>query len=161
MVFDSIVGPVGEILGDSGPFVAEGHHSQGQDPIFLIAPRALHDSVSDVIVPSLPALLSSAIFKVLGHFRPAPGSEHFDHCPQQIILLLSPNPFLHLHAALLSRLLMLRRWRILLGSPHPSLASALERGGEVRLLLEFSLHWSRLDLNLNIIEGREFKMPGS
>ena len=161
VVFDGIMGPTREILSDRGPFVAKSHHSQGQDPIFLIAPGILRDSFSEVVVPSLPALLSSAVFEMLGHFRPGLGSEHADHHHQHIVLLLSPYPFLDLPAPLLSDLLMLRRWHVLLGSPLPSVPSYLERRAEAGLLLEFSLHGWRLDLNLNIIEGREFKMPGS
>lgn len=117
VVFDGIVGPAREILGDRGPFVSEGHHTQGQDPIFLIAPGILRDSFSEVVVPSLPALLSSAIFEMLGHFRPGLGSEHADHHHQHIVLLLSPNPFLDLPTPLLSHLLILWRWHVLLGSP--------------------------------------------
>ena len=109
VVFDGIVGPAGEVLGDRGPLVAEGHHSQGQDPIFLIAPGVLHDAVSEMVVPPLSALLAPAVFKIPGHFRPASGAVHPDHLAQQTILLLSPNPFPDLPVRLLSRLQLLRR----------------------------------------------------
>lgn len=81
MIFDRVVGSSRQVLRNHRPFVPKGFDTQGQNPLFIERPFCLIDSFTEVVVPSLTALLSSTIHEFARDCRPIPSPVLIDQLP--------------------------------------------------------------------------------
>jgi len=64
VIFDSVIGSTRQKFRYLSPFVAKSMHSECQDPFLRLIPFRFIDSLTQMVIPSLPALFPSSIYEV-------------------------------------------------------------------------------------------------
>lgn len=98
VVLDRIVCAAGEVEGDLGPLVAHdlvalasAETYQEEDPLLLDRPGGLLDARTQVVVPSLSALLAFAAGHLASHFGPLLVAERVHELPELVVLFCRPR----------------------------------------------------------------------
>ena len=91
MVLDCIVGSAGDQFGNLGPLIAPLLVSVVDDSVLLVGPGGFLDLRVEMVVPSLPTLLSDTAGKALSDLGPILGSASRHNLRQDLIFARRPR----------------------------------------------------------------------
>lgn len=93
VVFNGVVCPPGEKLGNDGPLIAMDFVGGQEGVVFLFGPFVLVDLRVQVVVPPFTTLLSDSILKLPGNDGPVFGPIFLNELQEQLVLCLGPASF--------------------------------------------------------------------
>ncbi len=129
VVFDSVVSPALDDLGQNGPLVAIKLVKEEQQPLLVFVPAHFSDVGVQVVVPALPALFALPSRHVGRDGRPASRSEARDEIQEDLVLFGCPY--------------FLRTFEIYLRYALALFLAAVFIGGGVRALFDSESDFSR------------------